>query len=144
MIRGKTTKCPFGLPVAAGCKVAGGVAKDSDRPVILEMTPLESAESEQEAEEIADNNLEVMLMVEEYSKCPFADMIFEKKNSVDCKFDPRQSDIPAGNVGLNGSPLYPHIMIGNMPEAQYGYPLDYYSDNNESRNVYYGIYSLVG
>ena len=144
MIRGKTTKCPFGLPVIEGCKIAGGVAKDSDRPAILGMTPLEAADSDEEAAEIADSNLEMMLMVEEYSKCPFADMIFDKKKSVDCKYDSKQSTIPAGNVGLNGSPLYPHIMVGNMPEAQYGYPLDYYSDNNESRNVYYGLYSLVG
>jgi len=144
MIRGKTTKCPFGLPIVDGCKIAGGLVADSNRSAILDMHPLESAESKEEAEEIADNNLEIMLMVEEYSKCPFADMVFEEKKSVDCKYDSKQSTIPAGNVGLNGSPLYPHIMMGNMPEAQYGYPLDYYSDNNESRNVYYGIYSLVG
>ena len=144
MIRGKTTRCPFGLPVAAGCKIAGGVAKDSKKSAILSMTPLEAADNKEDAREIADNNLEIMLMVEEYSKCPFADMIFEEKDSVDCKYDSKQSAIPAGNVGLNGSPLYPHIMIGNMPEAQYGYPLDYYSDNNESRNVYYGLYSLIG
>jgi len=144
MIRGKLNKCPFGLSVTDGCKIAGGVEEGSKRPVIFEMTPLELAEDKEEAKEIADNNLEMMLMISEHSKCPFADMIFEEQDSVDCKHDPRQSTIPAGNVGLNGSPLYPHIMIGNMPEAQYGYPLDYYSDNNESRNVYYGLYSLIG
>ena len=144
MIRGKTNICPFGLPIVDGCKMAGGPAGESGSAAILDMHPLEAAESKEEAKEIADNNLEIMLMVEEYSRCPFADMVFEEKKSVDCKYDPKQSTIPAGNVGLNGSPLYPHIMMGNMPEAQYGYPLDYYSDNNESRNVYYGIYSLVG
>jgi hypothetical protein len=144
MIRGNLKKCPFGLPVIDGCKIAGGVIGDSNRPAIFDMAPLDMADTEEEAAEMADNNLEVMLMVEEYAKCPFADVIFEKKKTVDCKYDPKQSTIPAGNVGLNGSPLYPHIMIGNMPEAQYGYPLDYYSDNNESRNIYYGLYSLVG
>ena len=82
-------------------------------------------------------------------KCPYGFYmqvveVEKEKKSVDCKYDPKQSTIPAGNVGLVGSPLYPHIMVGNMPEAQYGYPLDYYSDNNESRNIYYGLYSLVG
>jgi hypothetical protein len=144
MIRGKSNSCPFGLPITDGCKVAGGTIGGSGKSAIMEMHPLEASESKEEAAEIADNNLEIMLMVEEHSRCPFADMVFEEKESVDCKYDPKQSTIPAGNVGLNGSPLYPHIMIGNMPEAQYGYPLDYYSDNNESRNVYYGIYSLVG
>jgi hypothetical protein len=140
MIRGKLHECPFGLPVTGGCEIMGSAIK--------EMTPLDLAEDKEEAKEIADSNLEIMLMISEdersHSKCPFADMIFKEKKSVDCKYDPRQSTIPAGNVGLNGSPLYPHIMIGNMPEAQYGYPLDYYSDNNESRNVYYGLYSLIG
>ena len=144
MIRGNLNKCPFGLQVSEGCKTVGGVAPGSNRPVIFDMTPVEAASSKEEMKEIADNNLEIMLMAEEHSECPFADMIFEEKKSVDCKYDPKQSTIPAGNVGLNGSPLYPHIMVGNMPEAQYGYPLDYYSDNNESRNIYYGLYSLVG
>jgi len=136
MIRGKTKKCPFGLPITMGCKTAGNA--------ISKMMPLELADDKEGAEEIADDNLELMLMTEEVSKCPFADMILKEKESVDCKYDPKQSTIPAGNVGLTGSPLYPHIMVGNMPEAQYGYPLDYYSDNNESRNIYYGLYSLVG
>jgi len=144
MIRGNMKKCPFGLPITDGCKSVGGIVDNSNRPAIFDMTPLEAADSEEEEKEIVDNNLEIMLMIDEYSKCPFADVIFKEKESADCKYDPRQSTIPAGNVGLNGSPLYPHIMIGNMPEAQYGYPLDYYSDNNESRNVYYGLYSLVG
>jgi len=144
MIRGKSKKCPFGLPITNGCKTAG--------LVIRRLTPVELADGEEEAKAIMEENLEIwneaMLAAagEEIPECPFADMTFKKK-IVDCKYDPDNPDlstIPAGNVGLNGSPLYPHIMIGNMPEAQYGYPLDYYSDNNESRNVYYGLYSLIG
>ena len=68
----------------------------------------------------------------------------EDKASVDCKYDSEQPEVPAGNVGLNGSPAYPHIMVGNMPKPQYGYPISHYSDDNESRNVYYGLYSLIG
>ena len=53
MIRGKLNKCPFGLPVTDGCKIAGGVEEGSKRPVIFEMTPLELAEDKEEAKEIA-------------------------------------------------------------------------------------------
>ena len=144
MIRGKTLGCPYGLAVPAACSSVGGQVKDAKGSVVFEMISINNAETKEEAEKITDSNLELMLMIDKPARCPFADLIIEDSGSVDCKFDPKQTTIPAGNVGLNGSPLYPHIMIGNMPEAQYGYPLDYYSDNNESRNVYYGLYSLVG
>ena len=144
MIRGNIETCPFGLPVTDACNLIGGVMEQDGRPAVFSMIPLEVAESEEDKEQIIKDNLELMFMIEEPKKCPFADRIFDNKKSVDCKYDSESSDIPAGNVGLNGSPLYPHTMIGNMPEAQYGYPLDHYSDNNESRNIYYGIYSLIG
>jgi hypothetical protein len=144
MIRGKSKSCPFGLSIPSGCNKAGGEISEAKRIAILDMVPIDSANSEKEAEEILEDNLEIMLMLDEDRKCPFADVIYENKRSVDCKYDEKQPSMPAGNVGLNGSPLYPHTMVGNMPEAQYGYPLDYYSDNNESRNVYYGLYSLIG
>ena len=143
MIRGKIHNCPFGLPVTGGCSFIGGTTEDGS-PVIARMTPVDSANSEQEAEDITEYNLEAMMTVSESAACPFADRIYEKKGSVDCKYDERSESMPAGNVGLTGSPLYPHTMVGNMPQAQYGYPLDHYSDDNESRNIYYGIYSLIG
>jgi hypothetical protein len=146
VIRGKLHQCPFGLPVAEGCISIGAVRKDGEknRAIARDMTPLDLAEHEEERKELAEKNMDLMFLAEEKIKCPFADRVFEDKGSVDCKYDEDQSRLPAGNVGLTGSPLYPRMMIGNMPEAQYGYPLDQYSDNNESRSVYYGIYSLVG
>lgn len=146
MIRGNIHQCPFGLPVTEACVSIGSVRKNGEkkRALIKDMTPLSLAENEEEREEITEGNMDLMLLAGEEIKCPFADRIFKDKGAVDCKYDERQGRLPAGNVGLTGSPLYPHTMIGNMPEAQYGYPLDEYSDNNESRSVYYGIYSLVG
>ena len=144
MIRGKTHACPFGLPILFGCKSVGGGTKDSSSSIISLMAPMDEDMSNDEKEEITENNLEMLLMIDEEKKCPFADMILEDNDSVDCKYDSKFGAMPAGNVGFSGSPLYPHIHVGNMSEAQYGYPLEYYSDNNESRNVYYGIYSLVG
>lgn len=144
MIRGNIHKCPFGLPILDGCLSAGGCPSDSKKSAISYMNPLNAAKDSNQMEEIISENLDQLIMVEEPAKCPFADRIFENKNSVDCKFTGKQNVMPAGNLPLSGSPMYPQMMIGNMPQAQYGYPLEYYSDNNESRNIYYGIHSLIG
>ena len=144
MIRGKTKLCPFGLPVPGGCTGAGGQLEDSKNSAVSYMQPIDDSMSDEESEEAMENNWELLFSIDEDRKCPFADMIFEDKESVDCKYDEASGSLPAGNVGLQGSPLYPHVHVGNMPKAQYGYPLEYYSDDNESRNVYYGLYSLIG
>ena len=38
--------------------------------------------------------------------------------------------------------MYPHTFtgIGGM----YGYPLGFYADNNESRNLFFGLFSMLG
>jgi hypothetical protein len=144
MIRGKTKLCPFGLPVPGGCTSAGGLSKEDESAVISKMVPLHLVEDDEQRQAILEDNLEEMLLAETPEKCPFADRVYENKESVDCKFDENQQSLPAGSAGLNGSPMYPHIMIGNMPKAQYGYPINYYSDDNENTDVYYGIYSLIG
>jgi hypothetical protein len=144
MIRGKSHKCPFGLSITDGCKTAGGIIEGTKMMAISEMQPLDIFEKKEDAKEAMNDNLDIMIMVGEPMRCPFADLVLEERNAVDCKYDPEHSSVPAGNVGLTGSPLYPHTFVGNMSEAQYGYPLEYYSDNNESRDVYYGLYSLIG
>ncbi len=143
MIRGKLHKCPFGLPIPEGCSSAGGSGCGSKFAAIYNMTPLESLDKDSILE-AKEYNQDQLLLVEEPKKCPYADAIVEKKNTVDCKFDAKQPLVPAGNVGLNGSPLHPGVVVGDMPQAQYGYPLDYYSDNNENQRVYYNLSSLVG
>ena len=143
MIRGKTKGCPFGLPISQGCMMAGGLSEEDEAPVIAKMVPL-GAVDEEVREKVLEDNLEEMLLAESPRTCPFADRVFKDREAVDCKFDERSESLPAGNVGLNGSPMYPHIMIGNMPKPQYGYPINHYSDDNENTNVYYGIYSLIG
>lgn len=144
MIRGKINSCPFGLPVTEACATIGGHTSDGE-PVIASMTIVEGLDWEDgEIDRVIDDNIDLMLSADNPKKCPFADRIYSDKDAVDCKYDEESDVIPAGSVGLNGSPLYPHLMVGNMPKAQYGYPLDQYSDDNESRNIYYGIYSLIG
>jgi hypothetical protein len=144
MIRGKFHQCPFGLPIPDACKCIGGKVSDDGMPVVAYMKPLSTAENDESLKVILEDNIEMFMLTTEVAACPFADAILEDKSSVDCKYDPNQSRKPAGNVSLEGSPLYPQLMIGNMHSPQYGYPLEYYSDNNESRNVYYGLFSLVG
>lgn len=145
MIRGKLHKCPFGLSIPFGCKSAGGCASKDEVAAIRLMDPI-SDYDEEYAEEIIESNLDILLLVEKPQKCIYADKIFKKSKSVDCKFDEEGKEVPVGIDGLNGSPNYPHIMVGQMPKAQYSYPKeynDYYSDDNNT-NIYYGIYSLIG
>jgi hypothetical protein len=123
---------------------AGGCPSGSKKSAISFMNPLSAAEDSEQMKQIMSENLDQLIMIEEPAKCTFADRIFEHKNSVDCKFTGKMNVMPAGSLPLNGSPMYPQLMIGNMSQPQYGYPLEYYSDNNESRNIYYGIYSLIG
>ena len=144
MIRGKTKLCPFGLSVPGGCLSAGGSSEEDESAVISKMVPLHLIEDKAQRQEVLEDNIEEMLLVEAPEQCPFADRIYEDKKSVDCKFDENQQSMPAGSAGPNGSPMYPHMMIGNMPKAQYGHPINYYSDDNENTSAYYGIYSLIG
>jgi hypothetical protein len=143
MIRGKTKLCPFGLSVPGGCMSAGGPSEEDESAVISKMVPLDLVDDEKR-QAVLEDNLEELLLAEMPERCPFADRVYEDKESVDCKFDENQQSMPAGSAGLNGSPMYPHLMIGNMPKAQYGHPINYYSDDNENTSAYYGIYSLIG
>ncbi len=123
---------------------AGGPSKEDESAVISKMVPLYLVEDDEQRQKVLEDNLEEMLLAEMPEQCPFADRVYENKEAVDCKFDENQQSMPAGSAGLNGSPMYPHLMIGNMPKAQYGHPINYYSDDNENTDVYYGIYSLIG
>ena len=144
MIRGKTKLCPFGLPIPGGCTSAGGLSVEDEMVVVTKMVPLHLIESDEKRQEMLEENLEEMLLAEEPKRCPFSDRIYEDREAVDCKFNEKEQSVPAGSAGLNGSPSYPHIMVGDMPKAQYGYPINYYSDDNENTSVYYGVYSLIG
>lgn len=147
MIRGKTVGCPFGLGVPFACKSAGGLVEPGVIAVSLMQEIDYDAPEEDQYNQIMEN-LDVLLLVEHKKRCPFADTIFDKKKSVDCKYDEDTSEISAGTTGLSGSPAYPHIMIGQSAKPQYGYgePLEYmnnYTDDNNT-NIYYGIYNLIG
>jgi len=129
MIRGKYKKCPFGLPIPDACKCAG--------KSVFSMKRIKDDSSKEDKE----YNYQVFLSLEEESECPFADLILEKKDAVDCKYNPEDYKKMSGNSFVSGSPIYPNLYIGNSKSYQ-SYPVNYYSDDN-IRSIYYGIISLI-
>lgn len=133
MIRGRKIGCPFGLDIPEGCMCAGSSVKFMSRIDKLKGDELTV---------VCDENYDIMLTAEEPFGCIYADSIIESKGVVDCKFDPENDFIPAGNVGLNGSPYYPHLYSGNVSEKITNeYPARNYSDNNHD-NPYFALFSL--
>jgi hypothetical protein len=132
MIRGKVKNCPFGLPITDGCKSVG--------TSIFKMIPIEDGEEESSKE----YNYRVYLADAEggHEKCPFADLILEKKEAVECSFGEQINSSTSTNIPLEGSPIYPHLYVGNTTRSLQSYPLPYYSDDN-IRTVYYGLISLL-
>jgi len=129
MIRGKYKTCPFGLPIPDACKCAG--------KSVFSMKRIKDDSSKEDKE----YNYQVFLSIEEESGCPFADLILEKKDAVDCKYNPEDYRKMSGNSFVSGSPIYPNLYIGNSKSYQ-SYPVNYYSDDN-IRSIYYGITSLI-
>jgi len=127
-IRGKNVRdCPFGLPIPEACGNAGDA--------IHRMAPAEE-----------DRVKRANRLVYAYHKgckgCPYADKVLEEHGKVDCDF----GDTAAGKrtPALKGSPLYPKTFHGIGLDGLYGYPLGFYADNNESRNLFFGLFSLLG
>jgi len=136
MIRGKARPCPFGLPIPDGCNCVGNSIK------FMAVVP----DDEDEAEEVKEYNRSLLFnqISGASEQCPYADLILDKKDSVDCKYDKENGVQPAGNLGLNGSPLYPHTFVGEMGKTQYSnFPEHGYRDDNIS-NTYQGLLSFYG
>ena len=136
MIRGKIKNCPFGLDIAESCKTVGSS--------IFKMIPIDLSEKSEDATEY---NYRVVLaesLNDDYvpGKCAYADIIMDSENCVDCKYSESGASDVAGNVALNGSPIYPHMYVGNTTRPTESYPQSYYSDDN-SRTIYYGLVSLL-
>tara|TARA_A100001011_G_scaffold325120_1_gene347847 strand:+ start:824 stop:1180 length:357 start_codon:yes stop_codon:yes gene_type:complete len=89
--------------------------------------------------ERSDDDYEVALdsLAEEYLR-----NVEKNQDIVDAPDYTEGGKLPAKNLPLAGSPEYPHVMHSST-NSLYGYPLDQYSDDNESRTHYYGLYSLI-
>lgn len=127
-------KCPFGLPIIGACKNAG---KSVDR-----MAPLLYIKEEGKVDSTSRANNLVYAYHKDGTQCHYADKVLENHDKVDCDFgDTGQGQ--KSNV-FRGSPLYPHTFRGMGLSGLYGYPLGFYADNNESRNMFFGLFSLLG
>lgn len=128
-IRGEGVRdCPFGLSIPEACLHVG--------EAIHRMAPSESKESIEKANRI------VYAYHKTCKNCPYAHKILEDSKKVDCNF----GDTAAGKKtpSFVGSPLYPQTFSGIGLDGLYGYPLGFYSDNSESRNLFFGLFSFLG
>lgn len=128
-------RCPFGLPITEACEHAG----DS----VGHMAPLEMFEDEEKREQIEKANKRVYVYHKTGKRCIFAEHILKDYGSVNCNW----GDHGAG-AGMPkpfvGSPLYPQTFSGIGLDSLYAFPLGFYADNNQSRNLFHGLFSLVG
>ena len=120
--------CPFGLPIPDACTNVGDA--------IHRMAPLENKQS------IGKANILVYTYHKQCKNCPYAANILEGNKKVNCNFQ----DTAAGKKtpAFVGSPLYPQTFSGIGLDGLYGYPLGFYADNNESRNLFFGLFSFLG
>lgn len=129
---GDHKRCPFGLPIDKACKHVG----DS----VQNMMPLEETDK---PEKVKKANQRVYLYSRTNKTCPFAANIIDDMDSVNCNYGDHAAGAPLGTA-LIGSPLYPQTFSGIGMDGLYAFPMGFYADNNTSRNLFTGIFSLVG
>lgn len=130
----KLRSCPFGLPIIEGCQCAG----DS----VHRMAPIGTVKGKEQLERIKKANSLVYIHYKTGKRCLYADKVLEKFKKVDC--DHGDTGQGQNSVPYRGSPLYPRTFSGIGLDGIYGYPLGMYSDNNESRNIFFGLFSFLG
>jgi len=126
-------QCPFGLPITGGCNYAGNC--------VAHMCPLEMV-PEERREQTKKANQRVYIYHKTNSRCLYAADIIEGKDAVNCDF----GDVGAGMhaPAFQGSPLYAQTFAGIGLDGLYAFPLGFYADNNQSRNLFEGLFSLIG
>lgn len=135
IIRGEGGRgCPFGLNIIDGCKHAGNSIK--------RMAPLDEKNSKEENQKLSDVNKLVYAYQKENKPCIYADKILENNNKVDCDYGDNGQGLHS--IDFRASPLYSQTFHGLMLDGLYGFPLGFYADNQQSRNLFLGLYSLLG
>lgn len=127
-------RCPFGLPIDQACKNAGDSVRN--------MMPLEAVD-EEKREKTEKANKRVYVYTRTNKRCPYAAAIVDKMDAVNCNYGDHAEGTPMTHA-LIGSPLYPQTFSGIGLEGLHAFPLGFYADNNTSRNLFTGIFSLVG
>lgn len=129
----KNQRCPFGLPITEACHCAGSS--------VANMCPLDVIEGDEKQAKVKKANSRVYLYYKDDTRCLYADDIIDKLGAVNCDF---------GDTGqgmhtplFTGSPIYPQAFSG-VSGGVSAFPLGFYADNSESRNLFQGLFSLVG
>jgi hypothetical protein len=135
-IRGeqKEKRCPFGLPIALACNNAG----DS----VTHMCPLEAI-SKDKNERVVLANKRVYLYHKTGQRCLYAVDVMDEVQAVNCDFGDVGQGMGMGGA-ISGSPLYAQTFSGIGLDGLYAFPMGFYADNNESRNLFQGLFSLLG
>ena len=126
-------KCPFGLSIIKGCKCAGSTTSF--------MCPLEDVEEDRQ-DKIKKMNQRVLIYYSENKKCLYNNGVDEGLNSVNCSYgdNAQGMNVPS----FEGSSLYVNSFTGLGLDGLNAYPLGFYADNAVSRNLFQGLFSLVG
>ncbi len=133
----KDPSCPFGLPIPFACRNCGNT--------IHKMAPISVLGDEpsfSEVKQLAKANKMVLSMDADGGRCPFAGKLFKEKKAVECNFGSHDQGI--SDKGLQPSPFYSKVYDNIAYDGLYSYPMGWYGDNNISKNLYYGEYSLQG
>jgi hypothetical protein len=139
IIRGDTVaKCPYGLPIIEAC--------DSVGDTVLTMQIIDNV-NENDIENTIKRNKIIYFTQKIGERCPFANSIMKKFNTVDCSW----GDTAAGEGVhyLTPSPLYPRTFIGdglepgssNKGQGIYD-PRQYFDAPERGINVPYGLFSI--
>jgi len=134
--------CPFGLPVPFGCQYAG---QHTDRMAPVSIMGKDTSDKEKVMIGNANTKLlawNLLRSSEQPTQCPYAGHILPDKDAVECNYEdaaPGQGPSQA----LMAAPFYSKIFSGVI-NGLFTYPTGFYSDYNISRNLYFGVNSLVG
>lgn len=130
--------CPFGLKVPFACRNAG--------ELVTKMAPLAvlgDEASKEERKALTRANRMLLMSEGQGCRCVFAGKIFKEKDSVECNQDSNAPGV-SPEKGMTPSPFYSKVYDNIAYDGLYSYPMGWYGDNNISRNLYYGAYSLQG
>lgn len=132
VIRGSGIReCPFGLPITTACQTAGDA--------VTRMQPLDEV-SPKKRDACKTANRRIFRHYANGTQCPFADSIVDSKNVVNCDYGDAAEGVHS--VALPASPSYPRVFNGLWPTGLFAYPVNFYQDNYESRQIFSGIYSI--
>jgi len=134
----ESDKCPFGLKIPQACANAGNL--------ITKMAPLKmlgDKATQSERHSVALTNARLLVWNNPEQRCEYAGKVFKDKKIVECNWGSNAPGISQEH-GLLGSPFYSKVYNTTTLDGLYSYPLGWYGDDNISRNLYYGVYSLQG